>query len=234
MKLVISQNQKVEGLILKDLLQLSGYKGILITSILVFAILAIVQTLNSNEFSLYSIFPAIIIFIFELFFVASFNNDEASKSDRYIKSMPISTKEIISAKYILAIILNIVGALIGILLTIFLVTFFDTSYLYVDLQTIIYVAFIGSIGISILELIQIPFIYKLGAEKTGMQMLLIIAIIIVALAVIIGGILYWIEKLGIDTWFFWGLAPLILISLAFFAYMLSYKISCKIYDNKEV
>ncbi|MCI8518991.1 MAG: ABC-2 transporter permease [Clostridia bacterium] len=234
MKVIVSQNQKIQGLITKDLLQLSSYKIILITSILVFAILSIVQTLNNKEFSLYSIFPIITIFIFELFFIASFNYDEASKSDRYIKSMPVSTKEIISAKYFLAIILNVIAALIGIIITIFLVAFFDTKYLCVDFPTIISATFVGIVGISILESIQIPFIYKVGAEKARMQMFLIIPIIIAVLAIVIGGILYWIEKLEMDMWSLKGLTPLLLSLLTIFVYRLSYKVSCKIYDKKEV
>ena len=59
-------------------------------------------------------------------------------------------------------------------------------------------------------------------------------IIISILAIIIGGILYWIEKLEMDMWTLKGLTPLLLSLLTIFVYRLSYKVSCKIYDKKEV
>lgn len=232
MKVIVSKNSKIEGLLMKDWLQLKGYRRILITAILVFAILSIIETLNINEFSLFGIFPIIIIFCFEMFFITSFNYDEATKADMYIKSMPVSTKEVMSAKYIFAIISNIIGSLVGLILTIIMISFFGTSS-DIDITDIMYATFMGIIGISALELIQIPFIYKFGAEKARMQMFLIMAIIIVILAVVIGGVIYWVEKLGIDTWILEGLSPLIIAILMVLAYDASFKISCRIYEKKE-
>lgn len=112
MKVVISKNSKIQGLIIKDLLQLKSYKRTLISFILIFAIVSVLQALSGGGIGFLSILPVMITVGFGMFSIASFNYDESAKADRYIRSLPINVKEIVLSKYIFAIGATVIGALV--------------------------------------------------------------------------------------------------------------------------
>ena len=87
--------------------------------------------------------------------------------------------------------------------------------------------------VSVLEAIQIPYIYKFGVEKAKMMIFVIMAVLSVIIALIIGGIFYWLEKWGINIDIIQALSYYIYIALIFIIYNVSYRISCKIYKKKE-
>jgi len=95
---------------------------------------------------------------------------------------------------------------------------------------------IGSIfGIGIVESIQVPFIYKYGAEKGRIQIFIAIA----AVAFLLGGILWLGEKYGVNFLdmninAFMKLLPIVLVMATAIVYFVSFKISYKIYEKKEM
>ncbi|MCI9275207.1 MAG: ABC-2 transporter permease [Clostridia bacterium] len=229
MKITSGKNPKIEGLIIKDLLQLKTYRKTLISFIVIFSITPILQYTSGGGEGIFNMLPIMITLGFGMFSIASFNYDEAAKADRYIKSLPISSKEIVLSKYILTICATILGGILGILLAFIISSIFAKEY---DIEIIVQ-ALGGILGMSIVEAIQIPCIYKFGAEKARMQIFLVMVILFVIGALLVGGLIYWVQRLDIETMKIEALMPLIFAGFTALVYKVSYNISYKIYEKKE-
>ena len=229
MKITSGKNPKIEGLIIKDLLQLKTYRKTLISFIVIFSITPILQYTGGGGTGIFNMLPIMITLGFGMFSIASFNYDEAAKADRYIKSLPISSKEIVLSKYILTICATILGGILGILLAFIISSIFAKEY---DIEIIVQ-ALGGILGMSIVEAIQIPCIYRFGAEKARMQIFLVIVILFVIGALLVGGLIYWVQRLDIETMKIEALMPLIFAGFTALVYKVSYNISYKIYEKKE-
>ena len=222
----------IKGLLKKDLYNLSSYKTTLIIIIL-FCAIAIIGTDAIN------IAPTVICAIVGMISLSTFSYDEISKSNKYILTLPTNRKEIVKEKYILAIGATILGGLLGILLTIIVVNIMNylrpENIINIDYETLITTAIGGIFCISLLQSIQIPSIFKWGAEKGRIQMFISLFIIIA----VIGGIYFLITKSNINVNiemlgdFINKFGIIILIALMIVMYFVSYKIAYKIYKNKE-
>ncbi len=92
-----------------------------------------------------------------------------------IKLNSYTKKEVVLGKYILVISGTVIGAILGSLASIILTLVMKTQL--PNLLELLELA-IGSVfGIGIVEAIQIPFIYKYGAEKGRIQIFIAIAVI---------------------------------------------------------
>ena len=58
-------------------------------------------------------------------------------------------------------------------------------------------------------------------------------VLIVIASLLIGGVLYWLEKWAIDIYKLQFLIPFIFLGLTILVYNISYKIAYKIYEKKE-
>ena len=222
----------IKGLLKKDLYNLSSYKTAL-TIIILFCAIAIIGTDAIN------IAPTVICAIVGMISLSTFSYDEISKSNKYILTLPTNRKEIVKEKYILAIGATILGGLLGILLTIIVVNVMNylrpENIINMDYETLITTAIGGIFCISLLQSIQIPSIFKWGAEKGRIQMFISLFIIIA----VIGGIYFLITKSNINVNiemlgdFINKFGIIILIALMIVMYFVSYKIAYKIYKNKE-
>ena len=89
--------------------------------------------------------------------------------------------------------------------------------------------------IGLIESIQIPCVYKWGAEKGRIQMFIVAAIILL----LIGGIFFVGQKSNINLPVndvlnnIINFLQIILILATIIIYYISYRISCRIYKNKE-
>lgn len=222
----------MKGLIKKDLLNLSSYKvSIFITVILCSLAIA---GLESATFV-----PMIICAIIGMIALSTFNYDEVSKSEKYVLSLPVTRKEIVISKYIIAVLGAVVGAIIGVILTILEVEilnyFRPNNLIEFDYDNLLITSLSGLFGIALIQAIQIPSIYKWGAEKGRIQMFVLIFLIILITA----GIGFLITKTGLNInmqeikKFLNTFAPYILISLIIIIYTISYKISSKIFIKKD-
>lgn len=222
----------IKGLIKKDLYNLSSYKSSLIIMIL-FCGIAIIGTKAIN----YA--PIIICTIVGMISLSTFSYDEIAKSNKYILTLPTDRKEIIKAKYILAIGATILGGILGLLLTIIVVNVMNylrpEDIINIDYEGLIVSTIGGMWGISLIQSIQIPSIYKWGAEKGRIQMFILLFILV---AVVIGiGFLIMKVNFNIDieaiNSFMNKFGIMILVALMIIMYYISYNISYKIYKNKE-
>lgn len=222
----------IKGLIKKDLYNLSSYKASLIIMI-IFCGIAIVGT-NAVSYA-----PLIICTITGMIALSTFSYDEIAKSNKYILTLPTNKKEIIKAKFVLAIGGTILGGILGLLLTILLTNVMNyirpNELINLDYGELLISMVAAMWGISLVQSIQIPSIYKWGAERGRIQMFVLIFILIVA----IGGIGFLLMKSGFNMdmemleSFMNKFGMLLLIVLMFVMYFVSYKVSYRIYKNKE-
>ena len=171
--------------------------------------------------------------------LSTFSYDEISKSNKYILTLPVTRKEIVLEKYVLAIGATILGGLLGFIVTLLvgnIMNYFRPDNLIdINNETLLATSVGGMFGISLIQSIQIPSIFKWGAEKGRIQMFIVLFVL-----VIIGagaGFLLKQSGLSVDMEKLesilnnFGLVALILLSGLM--YFISYKISYKIYKNKE-
>ena len=221
----------ISGLITKDLLQLKSYRKTLIIFILIFVLTGIAQETTKGV----GVMIAVMLTLgFGMFGMATFNYDEQSKTDRYILTFPLTKKEILIAKYVLIISSTIIGAIVGIIASFLIVFIIDKQI--PSLYDYINVALGGIFGVGLIEAIQIPCVYKWGAEKGRIQMFIVTAIIIL----LIGGIFWVGESANINLPIsdilstIINFIPAILILATLIIYYISYRVSYRIYKNKEV
>ena len=219
----------IKGLITKDILQLKTYKRTLIIFIVIFTLTSI-----SQESGLGNILAIMLTLGFGMFSMASFNYDELNKADRYILTLPLTKKEVVLSKYILVIGSTVIGNIIGITLGVVLT--FAINKQVPNIEELISVGLGSVLGIGIIEAIQIPCVYKWGAEKGRIQMVVVTALV----ALLAGGIIFIGEKANIQfpanniLEIFSKYLPLIFIGITIIIYFISYKVSYKIYFKKEI
>lgn len=221
--------KEIYGLIKKDALNLGSYK------MSIFMMLVCVLIIGSIGQNTCTYIPIIMATMAGMIGLSTFSYDEISKSENYILSLPISKKELVIEKYIFSIIIAILGGLIGFLITPIFTNILNNIRpditLNVDYKVLFITTLCGIFGISLIISIQIPSIYKWGAEKGRIQMFVIIFIIIIMVA----GIVYLLLKTGLNinlvniNNFFNKFGIVILLISLIIMYYISYKISYKIF-----
>lgn len=222
----------IKGLIKKDLYNLASYKASLIIVVL-FCGIAVIGT-EAINFG-----PIIICTIIGMISLATFSYDEFSKSNKYILALPTSRKDIVKEKYVLAVVATILGGIIGFLLTVLVTNVMNylkpENVINIDYENLIFTTIGGMWGISLIQSIQIPSIYKWGAEKGRIQMFVLLFILILAVA----GIGLLIMKLNFNVNlemlenFMNKFGLILLIGSMIIMYYISYNISYKIFKRKE-
>lgn len=215
----------IKGLVIKDLMNIKSYKATMIYLIIIFAIISFTNNETAN------MFPMMITIIFGMIGISSFSYDNVSKADKYILSFA-TKKEIVKARYIYILLLSIIGAIIGVVLSIVLQLLKVGNIL--ELEGILLTILTAVLTITVLQSVQIPIMYKFGAEKGRIvQMLFSVAIIAVAS----GAIVFFIKILPPysldDVKIIMQYGYVIGIAIIAFLYFISYKISYKIYLKKE-
>lgn len=223
----------IKGLMIKDLLQLKSYKKTLIIFILFFIFIAMT---NSDILSFVQIITMMLTLVFGMVGIATFSYDQMANADKYILTLPLSKKEIVKSKYIFTICSSFIGAILGVIISLIILVIKKQNF---DIGDVLSTTLGGVLGIGIVEAIQIPCIYKWGAEKGRIQ----IYVIAFAIAFIAGAVAYIGEKLNINLPInnildilnkLNKLLPYIVLATIAIVYYISYKISYKIYLKKEV
>ncbi len=222
----------IKGLIKKDLYNLGSYKTSLIVMI-IFCTIAIIGTKAVN----YG--PIIICTMIGMIALSTFSYDEISKANKYMLTLPTNRKELVKEKFILAIGATIFGGILGILMTIILTKIMNyiqpINAINLDYNNLLFSTIGGMFGISLIQVIQIPSIYKWGPEKGRIQMFILIFLLVL----LISGIGFLIMKSNININleifenFMDRFGMIFLVLLIAIMYFISYKASCKIYSNKE-
>lgn len=222
----------IKGLLKKDLYNLASYKTTLIIVVL-FCGIAIIGT---DAIYWGSVVIGIIVGMISL---STFSYDEMSKSNKYILTLPVTRKEIVLEKYVLAIGATILGGILGFIVTLLVGNVMNylrpDNLIDINIETLLATSVGGMFGISLIQSIQIPSIFKWGAEKGRIQMFIVLFVLVIIGA--IAGFLLKQAGLSVDIEKLenilnnFGLIALVLLSCLM--YFISYKISYKIYKNKE-
>ena len=222
----------IRGLLKKDLYNLASYK----TSLIIIVLFCGIAIIGTDAIYWGSVIIGIIVGMISL---STFSYDEISKSNKYILTLPVTRKEIVLEKYILAIGATILGGLLGFIVTLLVGNIMNyvrpDNLIDINIETLLTTSLGGMFGIALIQSIQIPSIFTWGAEKGRIQMFIVLFFLILIGA----GVGFLIQQSGfsIDIEALenilknFGLVVLILLS--FLMYFISYKISYKIYKNKE-
>lgn len=223
----------IKGLIKKDLFNISSYK---MTILILIAFIALFGAFTDNSIQF---IPIAISSAIGMLMLSTFNYDESSKSEHFILSLPTNKKEVVKSKYIFIILGNIIGCIIGIIITIiaaYLVSFIKKVGMpQLNYESILSYTLGGLFGVSLIETIQIPSIYKWGAEKGRIQMFILIFILvllIMGIVYIAGNITFNID-LGILESILGNYGIILELAIICIMYYISYRISNRIYKNKE-
>ena len=222
----------IKGLLKKDLYNLASYK----TTLMIITLFCGIAIIGTDAIYWGSIVIGIIVGMISL---STFSYDEMAKSNRYILTLPVTRKEIVLEKYILAIGATILGSLLGFVLTLLIGNMMNyvrpDNMIDINIDTLLSTSIGGLFGVSVIQAIQIPSIFKWGAEKGRIQMFIVLFVI----ALIGAGVGFFIKESGLSVdieklentlkSFGW----IILVILSFIIYFISYKVSYKIYKNKE-
>lgn len=222
----------IKGLLKKDLYNLASYK----TTLMIITLFCGIAIIGTDAIYWGSIVIGIIVGMISL---STFSYDEMAKSNRYILTLPVTRKEIVLEKYILAIGATILGSLLGFVLTLLIGNMMNyvrpDNVIDINIDTLLSTSIGGLFGVSFIQAIQIPSIFKWGAEKGRIQMFIVLFVI----ALIGAGVGFLIKESGLSVdieklentlkSFGW----IILVILSFIIYFISYKVSYKIYKNKE-
>lgn len=215
--------KKILGLITKDLLLLKSYKKNFIISMLIY-LFVIISNIKEPSFSM--IGTLLIIYTFSLYAQSTFNSDEKSDADSFYLTLPINKSDIVLEKYLFHFLAIILGTIFSFIIMFALYFFkvvimFDIKDYLILLSCIIYI-------FSLLQSLQLPFIFKMGAEK-GRLFNYVVMIIIFSIT----GLLSFVFADINFSFSILKFVPFILIGLIIFNYYLSYKISCSFYNKRE-
>jgi len=208
------------GLLLKDFYTLRQYGKALLFMLVFFAIISFGMD-NPAMF-----FEGFFVMMSMMMTITSFSYDALAKWDRYALSLPLTKKDIVTGKYLLAIILCLSGTVISFLLTFLILKINPVSGFGVS-EHLLATAVIFAIALFFASVL-IPLVFKFGVEKGRFFLIAIFAMPTAALLVI--------DQLGLTKpsdvvlLNFAKLTPLLAILL----FLLSYLLSVKIFSSKEI
>lgn len=160
----------MKGLLIKDLINLKKNFGTIIAMIVLYFLFAY----QSGD---PSILTGMIVLLLTMNSITSMSYDDLAKWDKFALSMPIGRKTIVNSKYILAVLLSLIGLVISM----------GIGYIVILLKGKMGIQeyLVASYAIFVLSMaficIIFPLIFKFGVEKSRLMMMgaIIIPMIIV-------------------------------------------------------
>lgn len=208
----------MNGLILKDMLNLKKQLKFYLLFIFAYAFIAIASK-NS------SIFGGIVCVLAAMLPITALAFDERSNFTKYALTMAVSRKDIVLSKYIIGVIFSLIGALLNLIFNI-IINGFST-------ESIVIPIIMFSLSIIFLSL-TLPFLFKFGVEKGRMFMMIILfvpAILIMIFAPILA------NNPPSDMEFIksiLNIIPFILLLISIIILIASSIISINIFKNKDL
>ena len=216
------------GLIIKDVLNLNSNKRIFISLLIMFIFLGFFDQQGASLLSIY--LPILCLMLA----ISTFSYDEYSKWDRYVLALPLDRKSIVVARYLFSMSLLVLSYILIIVLKLTRILLNKSN---IDLYTILFEPLITIFIIVIFLAIILPIIYKFGAEK-GRMIMILVSVIIGSGGFIVNSLIDDPNKiinitsgsmLFLQTYGFYILA---IVSVIFF--FVSYRLSLMFYAHKEL
>jgi hypothetical protein len=214
------------GLMIKDFINLKR-------NLKMFAVIILLYGFMAFASGDASFFGTIFTVLFAILTLSLYSYDELANWDIYALTMPVSKENIVQSKFIMMLLLNLIGIAFGAVFTIAIKLFRGDSIMSFDVRSSCIAAAIGILFYAVM----IPFITKLGVEKARIILFMVYLIPFALFYFIsnavksgkvtipeqITGLIGELERYAVI------IIPLILI-LALFV---SYLISINIYRKKE-
>ena len=210
----------MKALLLKDLISLKTYGRSVIIIVAAFTVASFFSGDSDFIASYMSLLLAVIA-------VTSISYDEQAKWNLYALSMPISRKQLVLGKYILAFILTCLGACISLFLALIPVW---RGYERDILQLLLTIFTSASFALLMLSLL-LPLVYKYGVEKSRVLLFIIVLIpsILVVLWVQTG--IFMPEQVTEQVFIqLFKMLPVVALLL----YAVSYFVSAAIFSKKDI
>ena len=217
----------MKGLIIKDLCVIKNQMRSLLLILVFFVFISII---NKDATFILFLVPFYMIMIL----ITTFSYDEFNKWECYCNSLPLSRKEIVKAKYLLFNATSLIVLVLGILASIIVPNFIENTTFESIYASIIGVAF----GICLVISLLIPFYYKFGSQKGRIMLFLTITILALIIGIITSldifnnvelmNIINSLNNLSL------GMFTLLLVIVTVIIMTISYYISVRIYNNKEL
>ena len=217
----------MKGLIIKDLCVIKNQMRSLLLILVFFVFISII-----NKDATFTLF--LVPFYMIMILITTFSYDEFNKWECYCNSLPLSRKEIVKAKYLLFNATSLIVLVLGILASIIVPNFIENTTFESIYASIIGVAF----GICLVISLLIPFYYKFGSQKGRIMLFLTITILALIIGIITSldifnnvelmNIINSLNNLSLVMF------TLLLIIVTVIIMTISYYISVRIYNNKEL
>ncbi len=220
----------IKGLIVKDFQTLNSYKTTILFMILIFIVCSF---LNNN---LINFLPVYMTLCFGMIAISSFSYDNLAKTDRYLLTFPINKKDIVKARYIYILLFTLLGSLLGLLISIIIQCIKTGDMINKEFLNNTLAIIVGSFSaMMFLEAFQIPIMYRFGAEKGRIIQMVMIVALMIGISLITTTLMK-IVNISLDS-FIIMLKDYLMAVLGItiiITYILSFIISSKIYERKEI
>ena len=211
----------MRGLILKDLLVLRKQGKSYLLIIGIYMVLAFVGVFD------YSILSTMMVVLTMMLPVATFSYDELARWDKFAAAMPVGRSGIVKAKYLMA--LAVIG---GAGLLCFVVNIIVAMIDHEAQLGALMASLGGSLGAGLLiNAAILPLLFKYGAEKSRSMMMVVMLVVFILVFGLItiageGGFALTNAMTAVIPW----LAALLVLG----GFVVSYRISQKLYAQKEL
>ncbi|HPE16100.1 MAG TPA: ABC-2 transporter permease [Oscillospiraceae bacterium] len=214
----------MKGFVLKDLFLLGSIWRNYLPMILIYAV---ISAFSSSA----SILTTLLCLLIILIPTTTFTYDEAAKWDMLALTMPVRRSQIVGAKYAVSLLIALVGTVIT-ALVMFAVSFFPTVKWDIMEQL---PALPAGLAVALVVIsIMLPLLFKFGIAKARITLLLVMAAM--GAAILLFSVGPAAASLGhILTLLSTHISAVIALSFVFvcLVMLLSYRISCRIYQKKE-
>ncbi len=217
----------MKGLILKDFINLKK-------NIKIFSVLIIIYGVMSFASEDAGLFSSTLTILFAVLVMSLYSYDEMAKWDGYALTMPLSRDTIVQGKYLMMLLLTLIGAIVGLSFTFVMNIVSENS---ISMMDSLLNSGIGASIIIFFYSIAIPFITKLGIEKARMIVMVIYLIpfiltITIKKAIESGNVIMPENMTNMINYVIEH-AYFILPVVVLLALCISYTISIRIYRKKE-
>lgn len=220
----------IKGLIVKDLRTIKSYKSTIIYMIVVFGLFSFFYGQISMSIAVF------MPMCFGMLGMSSFSYDNLAKTDKYVLTFPVDKKDIVKARYIYILLVTLFGTLFGFVLNILFESIKTGSLVSSETLINIVSSVFGSlIGVMLLQVFQIPVMYKFGAEKGRIIQMSMIVFLMIGISLITIALMK-VFNISLDDLILMLKDYLIAIIgiTVILLYIFSYKISCRIYKRKDI
>jgi len=208
------------GLLLKDLYTMRQYGKSMLFMLVFFAVL------SSGLDNPATFFEGFIILMCMMMTISSFSYDSLAKWDRYALSLPVTRKEIVGSKYLLSVVLCLIGTVLSFLVSAVVLAIRPVEG-FGMMEQLYSTSAIVSAALFITGIL-LPLTFQFGVEKSRMFMIAVLAVP--------SGAIIAMDRIGIPMPAEESLLSIIkfLPAAAILFYFLSYSLSARIFSRKEI